>query len=112
MSFVFPICNGENSGWADLDGRADCIRDGNSITLHRVIVPSVERGRKIFLARFDRCVLTPQINEFSWRAPVAQLDGACGYGFKKAGLRGFSLCCTPARISCGRVVFVTRNTFV
>ena len=32
---------------ADLDGRADCIRDVNSITLRYVIVPSVERGRKI-----------------------------------------------------------------
>ena len=41
---------------ADLDGRADCIRDGNSITLHRVFVPSVECGRKISLARFDRRV--------------------------------------------------------
>ena len=33
---------------ADLDGRADCIRDGNSITLPHGIVASVERGRKIF----------------------------------------------------------------
>ena len=47
---------------AGLDGRADCIRDVNSITLYHVIVPSVERGRKISLARFDRRVLTPQIN--------------------------------------------------
>ena len=32
---------------SDLDGRADCIRDGNSITLLHGIVPRVERGRKI-----------------------------------------------------------------
>jgi hypothetical protein len=71
---------------ADLDGRADSIRGVNSITLRHVIVPSVERGRKISFARFDRRVLTSQINGFSSRAPVAQLDRASDYGFKKAGL--------------------------
>jgi hypothetical protein len=44
---------------SDLDGGADCIRDVNSITLHRGFVPRVERGRKFFLALFDRRVLTP-----------------------------------------------------
>jgi hypothetical protein len=81
----------------DLDGRADCIRDVNSITLRNLIVPSVERGRKISLARFDRRVLIPQINGFSSRAPVARLDRASDYGFKKGGLRGFLLCCTASQ---------------
>jgi hypothetical protein len=46
--------------------------------------PNPQSGRSFFLASSDRSITAPQINRLC-RAPVAQLDRASDYGFKKGG---------------------------
>ena len=56
MCFVLATCNGEKLRLVDLDGRVDCIRDVNSITLRVRIVFNLRNGRKFLSVRIIQSV--------------------------------------------------------